>query len=115
MKLRRTIHIAFVSTAIAIPLVLVWALGLHLYEEAQTARFEAMEKKVRDKLDEYYFSHGQFPDSLQKLSFSNSVEEIKMKPMVQKVTYVGTGSHYSFYFPGRTRYQMTISNAPVDK
>ncbi len=61
----------------------------------EASRMMAVKRVVMEKLEAYQELHGQYPDSIAVLSFTNSPEEIGMLPDLKKIRYRRTKSGYS--------------------
>jgi len=66
----------------------------------EASRLNAVRLVVRDKVEAYYKSHGQYPDSITILSFTKSPQEMEILPDLRKIRYRRTETGYSVGWVG---------------
>jgi hypothetical protein len=67
----------------------------------EVERMTTVKLVVTQKLEAYYRAKGQYPDSLDVLSFTNSPQEIQMQPELKKIWYRHTSSNYDIGWDGQ--------------
>ena len=116
MRPLRIIHLIFGVLAL-VPLLLIGAaLVLPAFQNAESSRIEGLQACVRSKLEAYRYAKGNYPDTLQALSFTNSPREIRAQPDLGKMTYNHSNSGYELAYTGRWyhyHYSLSVSNNGV--
>ena len=68
----------------------------------EALRAMAVEKKFIEKLEAYQEATGNYPDSKDLISFTNSPQEIEMLPDIEKINYRRTQSGYAIRYDGES-------------
>jgi hypothetical protein len=63
-------------------------------------RMMALTLVVHEKVEAYQKANGHYPDSVDALSFTNSLQEIEMLPDLKKIRYRRTQSDYAVGWDG---------------
>jgi|SRR5580698_9996767 hypothetical protein len=94
MKELRGSHFLLIIFMGAIVLPLSWNYFKDLRTRQEQSRVLIIEKIVVRKLENYQIAHGRYPDSLNDLSFTNSMLEIEKQSDIHLLQYERTSSGY---------------------
>jgi hypothetical protein len=95
--------------AIVLPLGYRYAVDRRASHEE--ARVTIAEKILERKLEVYQDLHGQYPDSLEALSFTNSTLEVQVLPDIWQVKYQRTPSGYTLQYNSVLGYHSFIEGS----
>ncbi len=98
MKPLRVVHWFFGALVLSILLGLAAAFILQPFKSAEDSPAEAAVSRVQKKLEAYRGANGQYPDSLEALAFTNSPQEMRLLPLVHKMTYRRLESGYELSY-----------------
>ena len=111
MKPLRIIHLVFGVLALVPLLLIAAALVLPTFQNAESSRIEGLQEGLQRKLEAYRYARGHYPDSLERLTFTNSPQEIPAQPDLRKMTYRHSESSYELSYRGRWyHYTLSVSN-----
>lgn len=107
MKGPRTIHKLFGVAVIALACLFAWIVYASVRNGREASRVETLQTTLEAKLAAYQRAKGEYPDSLQLLSFTNSSQEVQMLPDIRKINYRHTQSGYVLSYEGESGYKNT--------
>ncbi len=107
MKALRVIHKLFGVAVIALACLFGWIIYASVRNGQEASRVERVQAALEAKLAAYHRAKGEYPDSLQLLSFTNSAQEAQMLPDIQKISYQHTPSGYVLFYEGASGYKNT--------
>jgi hypothetical protein len=110
MKELRGSHFLFIIFMCAIVLPLSWNYFKELRTRQEQSRVLIIEKIVIRKLETYQIAHGNYPDSLDELSFTNSTLEIEKQPDIHLLQYKHTTSGYTLKYNSILGFHSVVEN-----
>ena len=115
MSAMKTLRVVHVSTGIVVVgILLLMACGLISSQltNKEQLRVEAVQTLLEEKLDAYYGSKGEFPDSLQMLGLTNAFHDALASRVIRQMTYEHSRSSYKLSYTGAFHSITIVSNAP---
>jgi len=107
MKALLLIHKLFGVAVLALACLFGWIVYASIRNGREASRVEVMQTALEAKLAAYRRATGEYPDSLQLLSFTNSSQEVQMLPGIRKISYRHTKSGYVLSYEGASGYKNT--------
>jgi hypothetical protein len=103
-------HFLFGIFVCAIVLPLTWNYVKTTRIQAEQSRVTIAEDILTRKLEVYHMAHGNYPDSIAALTFTNSGLEIQVQPDIQQIKYQHTQTGYTLSYESILGYSSTVSN-----
>jgi type II secretory pathway pseudopilin PulG len=100
MKTLRLVHVSTGIVVMGLLLLMAWGLISSQLANREQSRVETVQKLLEKKLDAYYRSKGEYPDSLQMLGLTNAPQDALVSRVTRQMTYQHTRSSYTLSYSG---------------